>query len=291
MTKDPRVGMAEALLEALPHVQRWANETVVIKVGGASMTSREAVDSICRDLVLLRAVGIDVVLVHGGGPAVSAMCERLGLEPRFVDGLRVTDDETMRIAQLVQIGGVSRDLLGSIARHGGRGIGLAGHDGGGWLRGSRRKHVSRETGEAVDLGRVGDVIRVDIGPLRALLSSGIIPVVAPVAVDDELEALNVNADTVATAVAAALGAARLLFMTDVAGIVGPTGPVSEVNAETLQTWIDTGVVTGGMVPKAAACLEALAGGVRRVSIVDGRRPHAALLELLSDAGVGTLVGG
>ncbi len=289
MNTDTPMGIARALVEALPYVQRWAGETVVIKVGGASMTSDELVDAMCQDLVLLRAVGIDVVLVHGGGPAVSEMGQRLGIQPRFVDGLRVTDEETMRVAQLVQVGGVSRDLLACLARHGGKGIGLSGHDGGGWLRGVRRRHVSLETGEEVDLGRVGDISSVDLTPIRAQLSAKIIPVIAPVAVDDELKALNVNADTVATAVAAALGAARLLFMTDVAAIHGPKGPVSEVRASMLRDWINSGVVSGGMVPKAEACLNALSTGVQRVSIVDGRQPHASLVELLTEAGVGTLV--
>ena len=282
--------IAKALVEALPYVQRWAGHTVVVKLGGAAMTSEALLDAVAQDLVLLRAVGVNIVLVHGGGSAVSDMGRRLGIEPRFIDGLRVTDEETMRVAQLVQVGGINRDLLASIGRHGGRGVGLSGHDGGGWLRAAVRMHVSRETGQVVDLGRVGDVNHVDTSLLDAQLAGKLIPVIAPVAVDGDLRALNVNADHVANAVAGALSAARLLFLSDVDGIRGPDGAVAtEVDAATLRGWIASGVVSGGMVPKSEACLDALEAGVERVSIVDGRVEHATLIELLTDAGVGTLV--
>ncbi len=286
---ETQIAIARALVEALPYVQHWQSKVVVIKVGGASMTSEKLIDDMCQDLVLLRAIGADVVLVHGGGPAVSEMGQRLGLKAKFVDGLRVTDDATMRVAQMVQIGGVSRDLLAAIARFGGKAVGLSAHDGGGWLRGERRRHVSKETGEEVDLGRVGDITTVDATLLRAQIAAGLIPVVPPVAVDDDLRALNVNADSVATAVAAAMNAPRLLFMSDVDGIHGPDGWVQRVDVETLKTWIADGTVSGGMVPKAEACVAAVEAGVARVSIVDGRGPHASLVELLTNAGVGTLV--
>ena len=282
--------VARALVEALPYVQRWAGATVVIKYGGAAQTSQELADAFVQDVVLLRAVGVEVVIVHGGGPAVSAMGQRLGLEARFVDGLRVTDPETMRVAQLVQVGGVNRDIVAAIGRRGGRAIGVSGHDSGGWLRGSLRRHRSRATGEEVDLGRVGDIRIVDPSLLRSLSSLGQIPVIAPVAVDDDMDPLNVNADTVATAVAGALGARKLLFLTDVDGIRGPDGAVvPEVDATTLRGWIASGAVSGGMIPKAEACLAAVDAGVGRVTIVDGRVEHAALIELLTDAGVGTMV--
>ena len=281
--------IARALVTALPYVQRWAGQIVVVKVGGAMMGSDALLDTLCVDLVLLRAVGVKVVLVHGGGPAVSEMGRRLGIEPRFGDGLRVTDEETMRVAQLVQVGGISRDFLGAIARAGGRGVGLSGQDGGGWLRGQVRRHLSRATGEPVDLGRVGDITRVSPELLLAQVEAGFIPVVAPVAVDDDFRPLNVNADTVACKVAAALGAPRLLFMSDVEGIRGPNGFASEVDGATLRQWIQDGLITGGMLPKVEACLEAVDHGVPRVSILDGRMEHAALLELLTDAGAGTLV--
>lgn len=290
MMLDPHVAIARALVEALPYVQRWTGKVIVIKVGGASMTSKALIEDMAQDLVLLHAVGARVVLVHGGGTAVSDISRRLGLASTFVDGLRVTDNETMRVAQMVQIGGISRDILAAIARRGGKALGLSAFDGGGWLRGARRRHVSRDTREEVDLGRVGDITDIDTGLLGAVLEDGLIPVIAPVAVDDDLEPLNVNADSVATAVAAALAAPALLFMTDVEGIAGPTGEVvGRVQADTLREWIRSGVVSGGMVPKAEACLAAVEAGVGRVSIVNGRAPHASLVKLLTDAGVGTLV--
>jgi acetylglutamate kinase len=281
---------AEALCEALPHVQRWAGRTVVVKYGGSAMVSDELSDAVMQDVVLLSAVGVRVVLVHGGGNAVSEMGRRLGLEAVFVDGLRVTDEPTMRVAQQVQVGGISRDIVAAMARRGGRAVGLSGHDGGGWLRARRRQHISRETGAEVDLGRVGDVTAVDTRLLLGLLGMGIIPVVAPVAVDDEQASLNVNADSVANAVAEALRADRLLFLTDVAGIRGPAGEVAAVaTVSELRAWISSGAISGGMIPKAEACFSAIEAGVGGVTVADGRVPHAVLIELLTDAGVGTMV--
>lgn len=282
--------VARALTEALPYVQRLAGRVVVVKYGGAAMKAAELSDAVMQDVVLLHAVGVRVVLCHGGGPEVSAMGRRLGLEPRFVDGLRVTDDETMRVAQQVQIGGISRDVIGGIGRHGGRAIGLSGHDCGGFLKAAPRVHTDRETGAPVDLGRVGDVTAVDGDVLRGLLDTGLIPVIAPVAVDADQRSMNVNADSVATAVAQTLGATRLVFLTDVSGIRGPDGQeAAQVTAPALQSWIDEGVVAGGMIPKAEACLSALRAGVGAVTVADGRVPHALLVELLTDAGVGTQV--
>lgn len=281
---------AEALVEALPHVQRWAGRTVVVKYGGSAMVSPALADAVMQDVVLLSAVGVRVVLVHGGGNAVSELSKRLGLPATFVDGLRVTDDETMRIAQLVQVGGISRDIVAAIGRRGGRALGLSGQDGGGWLRATARQHVSRETGQPVDLGRVGDVTGVDTSLILGLLGQGITPVIAPVAVDHELGSLNVNADSVANAVAEALRADRLLFLTDVAGIKGPDGAVTPVaSAAQLRAWIADGTINGGMIPKAEACLSAIEAGVGGVTVADGRVPHAVLIELLTDAGVGTMV--
>jgi acetylglutamate kinase len=287
LSADARVG---ALVEALPYVQSWAGHTLVVKFGGSAMGDPETTRTLVEDLVLLSAVGVRVVLVHGGGNAVSELGNRLGLKPRFVDGLRVTDEETMRVAQQVQIGGVSRDLVAAIGRRGGRAVGLSGHDLGGWLRGTPRKHRSRDTGEAVDLGRVGDVTLVKPAPLQALLDNGVIPVVAPIAVDADFGSLNINADTVATAVGAALDAHRLVFLTDVPGIRGPDGNVATgLSSDVLQGWLKDGTVAGGMIPKAEACLRALEDGVGSVTVADGTRPHVLLLELLTDAGVGTLL--
>lgn len=280
----------QALTEALPYVQRWSGRTVVVKYGGAAQQSEALAEAVMGDVALLVQVGVRVVLCHGGGPAVSAMGERLGLQARFVDGLRITDDETMRVAQQVQVGLISRDIVAALGRHNVRAVGLSGHDGAGWLRATPRKHTSRETGLTVDLGRVGDVGRVKPGIIHGLLENGFVPVVAPVAVDDALASLNVNADSVAAAVAGAIGAARVVFLTDVEGIRGPTGDApARVDRATLVRWIDEGAVTGGMLPKVQACLDALDAGADGATVADGRVPHALLLELLTDRGVGTLV--
>lgn len=282
--------VAEALVSALPYVQRWAGETVVVKYGGAAMTHPALAAAVMQDVVLLGAVGVNVVLVHGGGPAVSEWSERLGLKAHFVDGLRVTDDATMRLAQLVQVGGISRDIAAEIGRNGGRALGISGQDGGGWLKARVRAHTSRATGEPVDLGRVGDIVAVDASFVQMLLDNRLVPVVAPVAVDEALDPLNVNADHVAMAVAGALGAKRLLFLTDVPGIRGPDGEVADrVDADTLRGWLADGTVSGGMIPKAEACLDALELGVGGVTVTDGREAHAVLLELFTDRGVGTMV--
>lgn len=282
--------IAGALVEALPYVQRLSGRVVVLKYGGAAMAAADLSDAVMQDVVLLTQVGVHVVVCHGGGPEVSAMGARLGLPARFIDGLRVTDDDTMRVAQQVQIGGVSRDILAAITRHGGRAIGVSGHDCGGLLRARARRHTSRETGAAVELGRVGDVTHVDAAALRGLLLTGLTPVLSPVAVDAEQRSLNVNADSVATAVAAALKATRLVFLTDVDGIRGPDGaPAPRLTPGRLRGWIDSGAVSGGMIPKAEACLSALDAGVEAVTVADGRVPHALLRELLTDAGVGTQI--
>ncbi len=279
-----------SLMEALPHVQIWRDKTLVVKIGGAAMTKDALIEAITEDIVLLGAVGVRVVLVHGGGNAVSDLGRKLGLEPRFVDGLRVTDDQTMRIAQMVHIGGLSRDLVAAIGRKGGRALGLSGHDGGGWLRAKARSHTPRGELEPISLGRVGDITEVDVSMLNAALDASMVPVVAPVAVDEELASLNVNADSVATAIAAALKADKLIFLTDVPGILDAEGEVtSEVDKAQLKAWIDTGTVSGGMIPKAEACLEALEGGVERVTVADGHLEHGLLLELLTDAGIGTMI--
>ncbi len=286
---DPKF-VAHALVEALPYVQRWSGKTVVVKYGGAAQVDPALADAVMMDVVLLAQVGVRVVLVHGGGPAVSEMGRRLGLPTRFVDGLRVTDDETMRVAQQVQVGGVNRDIVAALGRRGGRAIGLSGHDCGGWMRATPRQHRSLSTGEPVDLGRVGDISHVNAGVLLGLMETGLTPVVAPVATDDAFGSLNVNADSVATAVAGAMKAHKLVFLTDVSGIRGADGQVvASLGRERLRGWMADGTVSGGMIPKAEACLDALDAGVAQVTVADGRVAHALLLELLTDAGIGTQV--
>ncbi len=240
-----------------------------VKLGGAAMTRPELLDGVMDEVAALSRRS-PTVLVHGGGPAVSAMGARLGLKPTFVDGLRV-----MEAAQMVQVGLISRDLVAALGRRGVPAVGLSGHDLGGWLRASKRAHTDRATGRPVDLGRVGDVTAVDAGALKALMGSGLTPVVAPVAADEALESLNVNADSVAAAVGGALRSRTLVFLTDVEGVRGSDGArVARVDAATLREWIASGVVHGGMIPKVQACLDALEAGVERVIIADGRAPGA-----------------
>ena len=254
-----------------------ARRTIVIKYGGAAQTDPALTECVADEIVRLRARGHRPVVVHGGGAAVSTQAARLGVATRFVDGLRVTDPETMRIAQGVQVGWISRDIAAAIARRGGRAIGLSGQDGGGWLRARPR--------DAARLGRVGDVVDVDAGWLRALMAGGLIPVIAPVAVDPWLAPLNVNADSVASAVAAALGADALLFLSDVDGVRGPDGAAARsIGPDALDAWIRAGVVRAGMIPKARACLAALDAGVGAVSIADGRQPGCVAAALEGAAG-------
>jgi acetylglutamate kinase len=282
--------VAKSLIEALPYVKQWAGKTIVVKIGGSALTRKEVTETIAEDMVLLNAVGIHVVLVHGGGAAVSDMGRKLGLEPKFIDGLRVTDAATMRIAQMVQVGGISRDFVAAIAKKQGRAIALSGADGGGCLKATPGTHHSSTTGEVVDLGRVGKISSVDANLLQRVMTGGFIPVIAPVAVDESMEAINVNADTVATAIAAALGAAKLIFLSDVDGIKGPDGQVaSTLTPDTLQQWMKNGTISGGMIPKAQGILEAIEAGVDRVTVANGQSPHAILVELLTRAGVGSMI--
>ncbi len=274
---------AAVLIEALPFIQRFAGETLVIKYGGHAMTDPEAADSFARDVVLLRQVGIDVVVVHGGGPQIQAVLDRLGIVSDRKKGHRVTDDATMEVVRMVLVGQVAPEIVCRINHAGGRAVGLSGGDGN-LLRGERMQ-VDGE-----DVGRVGRVVAVDDTELRLLTRSGSIPVVTPVAVDAEGEPLNVNADLGASAIAAHLGARKLLLMTDVDGVRGEDGGViGSLRREAVPGLIAEGVIAGGMIPKIECAVEALRGGVEKVHIVDGRVRHAVLLELFTAEGIGTEV--
>lgn len=274
---------AAVLIEALPHIQRFAGETLVVKYGGHAMTDPEAAKSFARDVVLLRSVGIDVVVVHGGGPQIQAALDRLGIASTREMGHRVTDDATMEVVRMVLVGQVAQEIVTRINQAGGRAIGLSGADGN-LLRG--RKLLI----EGHDIGRVGEVVEVDDTELRLLTGGGFIPVVTPVAVDADGEPLNVNADLGASAVAGHLKARKLLLMTDIEGVRGADGAViGTLDHRDVPRLIDEGVIAGGMIPKLHCATEALAAGVSKVHIVDGRVRHAVLLELFTDAGVGTEV--
>jgi acetylglutamate kinase len=269
--------LAEALAEALPYVARYAGKTVVVKIGGSTLGSH---DTTLEDVITLQNLGIRVVLVHGGGSVISQWLRKVGKEPRFVNGLRVTDDETMEIVLMSLAGKVNKDLVAQFQTLGGRAIGICGLDGG-LLRGVRKDER---------LGCVGEVTSVDLAPLRALGEAGFVPVVAPIALGVDGEALNLNADTAAAEVAVALRAEKLLFLTDVPGIKGADGQLlAELSAGQVRELIQSGVISGGMIPKAEACLRSL-DGVSRSHIVDGRQPHALIRELFTDEGVGTMIG-
>jgi acetylglutamate kinase len=280
----------QTLIEALPYLRRFWGATMVLKYGGAAMTSRRLQEQFAEDIVLLRLVGMKPVVVHGGGPEVSRHMARLGMEARFVDGQRITDEATLEVAKMVLVGKVNKEIVGLINGAGGTAVGISGEDGR-LLKVKPKEHMDAE-GNAVDLGFVGEVEHVDVRVLD-LLSEANIPVVASVGADGAGEAYNINADTVAGELAAALGAEKIVFLSDVEGIYEGSGdeeaPVSECDLSYLGALVAAGRVTGGMLPKAAAVRKALEHGVGSAHIIDGRVEHAVLLEILTDAGCGTKV--
>lgn len=275
---------ARVLVEALPHLRAFHGKTVVIKYGGSAMTDPALGDRFAQDVVLLKYVGVNPVVVHGGGPKISRMMERLGLEARFVDGVRYTDAATMEVVEMVLGGAVNKEIVNLINRHGGNAVGLTGKDG----NLITARPLSDPRGDVAKMGQVGEVAHVDVALLTRLDEGRFIPVIAPVGVDEKGQSYNINADVAAGAVAHALAAEKLLMLTDVRGILDPDGKLlSTLTRERVDALVDQGVIAGGMLPKVRACLDALAGGVRKAHVVDGRTPHALLLELLTDAGIGT----
>ncbi len=274
---------AELLVEALPYIHRFRGAVVVVKYGGNAMTDPALARSFADDVVLLRAVGIQPVVVHGGGPQISHLMERLGMEPTFRDGLRVTDAEGLDVARMVLVGKINRDIVSAINMHGPLAVGVSGEDAGLILASARHP----------DLGFVGDVEAVNPGILRRLLAEDLIPVVSTIGADVAGQAYNINADTVAGAVAEALDAEKVVFLTDVPGVLRdvaePASLVSHVTAAEVQGLLDGEQVDGGMIPKLAACVHAVTHSVGSAHVLDGRVPHVVLLELLTDAGVGTMI--
>jgi acetylglutamate kinase len=281
---DPR--RAEVLLEALPYIRQFSGKSLVIKYGGAAMDQADLKDSFALDVILLRLVGINPVIVHGGGPQIGAMMRRLGKEPRFVGGMRVTDEETVEIAEMVLVGRINKAIVGLINHHGGSAVGLSGKDAG-LIRAHRRLHRMPD-GAEVDIGLVGEVEAVNSEPIRLLEEHGYIPVIAPIGVGAGGETYNINADLVAGEMAAALGAEKLIHLTDVQGITDTDGRlISTLSRDRAERLIDDGVIGGGMLPKVESSLRALKGGTGKAHIIDGRVPHAILLELFTREGVGT----
>ena len=291
LNADPVV-KAAVLAEALPYMRRYAGRTLVVKYGGHAMEDAGGGDSFARDVVLLKQVGINPIVVHGGGPQIGQMLDRLGIKSSFVDGLRVTDRETMEVVEMVLAGTINKQLVSAINAEGGCAIGLTGKDGG-LIEASKliRTRVEADTKTEIDLGFVGEPQDVAAGVLDTFRQSDIIPVIAPIGVGAAGETYNINADTVSGAVAAAVKATRLLLLTDVAGVLDADKQlISEITAGTARRMIAAGIISGGMIPKVETCLDAVDGGVEAAVILDGRVPHAILLELFTDtSGAGTLI--
>lgn len=278
---------AGVLLEALPYIRRFQGRTFVIKYGGHAMVAPELKESFAKDICLLKYIGVNVVVVHGGGPQISAMLKRSNVQSRFVDGLRVTDDATMDVVEMVLAGSINQDIVSLICRHGGRAVGLSGKDDG-FILADKLPPITSKDGEEVDMGRVGDVRQITPDIVVELMRAGFIPVIAPIGVDTHGSSLNLNADTAAGKVAEALRAEKLILLTDVEGVRDGQGQhVSSLSREQARELIATRVIDGGMIPKVECALEAIDGGVRKAHIVDGRTPHVVLLEIFTDEGVGT----
>lgn len=275
-------GRARVLVQALPYIQEYAGKVVVIKYGGNAMVNEELKDSVMRDIVLLSLIGVKVVLVHGGGPEITEMLNKIGKKSEFVNGLRVTDKETVDIVQMVLAGKVNKSLVSLIENKGGSAIGLSGMDG----------HLITATVKNPKLGFVGEITEVNVRPILDVLDKGYIPVVSTVGCDAEGNAYNINADTAAAKIAGELKAESLISMTDIAGILAnkedPNTLIPVIHSSEAPQLIHNGTINGGMIPKVECCMNALRWGVNRVFIIDGRIPHAILIEMLTNEGIGTM---
>jgi acetylglutamate kinase len=285
--------VAATLVEALPYMRRFAGSTFVIKYGGHAMGAPELAHDFARDVVLLRQVGVNPVIVHGGGPQIKAMLDRLKIKSEFVEGLRVTDAATVEIVEMVLAGSINKQIVTAIQAAGGQAIGLSGKDGN-LIEATKLTRTRRDPGshieQVLDLGFVGQPTKVHTRILKAFEGTDIVPVIAPIGVGSDGQTYNINADTVAGAVAAAFGARKLIMLTDVAGVLGRDGRlISELSASKARALIADGTVSGGMIPKLETCLRALDEGVGAAHVLDGRLPHVLLLETFTEAGVGTKI--
>ncbi|CAO0821106.1 Acetylglutamate kinase [Desulfarculales bacterium] len=283
---------AQTLIEALPYLRQFQGQTIVVKYGGHAMVDDELKKSFALNVILLRAVGIYPVVVHGGGPQINCLLKALNITSNFVDGMRVTTPEVMDVVQMVLLGQVNTSIVGLINQHGGRAVGLSGHDGP-LIRASRlqiaRESANDQPPEIVDIGLVGEPARVDPQVLRALEHGNFIPVIAPVGMGPDGESLNINADLVAAAVAAGLRASKLILLTDTSGVLDGQGNlIQELDPSSVSKLMEAGIIKGGMIPKVSCCLEALESGVEQAHIIGGRVPNALLLEIFTDEGVGTV---
>jgi len=288
---DSPIEKAKVLVEALPYIRRFYGKRMVIKLGGHAMVDEGLKRSFAMDVILLKTIGMHPVVVHGGGPQIGEVLRRMGKESRFYRGMRITDEETMDVVEMVLVGKVNKEIVGLINREGGRAVGLSGKDG--QLIVARKMEMphgggGEEASELVDLGRVGEVDLVNPEVLESLEQERFIPVVAPVGVGAEGETYNINADPVAGALASALNAEKLILLTDVEGVMDDSGRlISSLSVSEARRAMERGTIKGGMIPKVACCIEALERGVGKAHIVDGRKEHAVLLEIFTDVGVGT----
>lgn len=282
---------AKVLIEALPYIQRFHGKTLVVKYGGNAMTDPELESSFARDIVLLKTVGLNPIVVHGGGPQVDSMLQQLGRESDRIDGMRVTDSATMEVVEMVLGGSVNKSIVNLINQHGGRAIGLTGKDGRLMLAKKLFLEKQSDTGiQKIDLGLVGEVVEVKTDLLEMLCNSDFIPVIAPLGVDEQGHTYNINADLVAGKVAEALQAEKLILLTNISGVLDENkNLLTGLSTHDVDKLIETGVIYGGMIPKISCALDAVKNGVKSAHIVDGRVPHASLLEIFTNHGVGTLI--
>lgn len=281
------IDKANILVEALPYIQKFANKTFVVKYGGNAMVSEKLKNSVMEDLTILKYIGINPILVHGGGPDISQALTDLHIVSEFKSGLRVTDEKTMQVAQQVLVGKTNKEIVSLLNQKGSKAIGLCGIDG---SLIKCKKHTATVDGEVADIGYVGDVTEIDTHIIDYLIKDEFIPVIAPIGVGEEGHSYNINADTVSSAVACAVGAEKLITLTDTEGLKDKDGNVIFVtNSEEIHTMIDDGVITGGMIPKILGCMDAMKKGVKNVHIIDGRIPHCLLLEIFTNTGIGTMI--
>lgn len=293
LTRDSAMNTAKVLSEALPYLQRFVGKTIVVKYGGNAMIDEELKNSFARDMVMLKLVGINPILVHGGGPQIGDLLEKLNIESRFVNGMRVTTSETMDVVEMVLGGLVNKDIVNLINQNGGKAIGLTGKDG--QLLHARKLHVKKsspelEKPEIIDIGHVGEVAHINTAVLDMLTNSDFIPVIAPIGVGDDGASYNINADLVAGKVAEVLKAEKLILLTNIAGLMDKEGKIlTGLTTQQVDDLIEDGTIYGGMLPKIQCALDAVHAGVNSAHIIDGRVAHSTMLELFTDEGVGTLI--
>ena len=286
--------LANSLVRSLPYIRKFRGAIIVIKYGGHAMTEQSLKESFAVDIVILKSMGLNPVIVHGGGPQIESMLKRLKIESKFIDGLRVTDTETMDIVEMVLAGSVNKEIVSIINRSGGQAVGISGKDAS--LIKAKKLQYTKKSAEpglseiSVDMGMVGDVVNIDTSIIKTLTCSGFIPVIAPMGIGDNGETFNINADTMAGHVAAALGATKFILVTDTPGVMDKNGTIlSTLTKSDINIKISDGTITGGMIPKVFCCLDAIKLGVEKAHIIDGRVPHAILQEVFTENGIGTQI--